>query len=188
MTSSPSIIVRQEKIVDPKRDDLGGQKHKEDTRMQKIRINEDNQATILCRACGRWKATDAGVFCRTYKPLRVSCPCGAIFRVIRELRQTYRKQAYLSGTYWKVGSPYKACPMYVENVSQGGVALHVTSPYDLRINDGLEVTFGLNDQAGSQINEYGYIKYIQNHTVGVQFAADRMQPYRKALGFYLMSA
>ena len=156
--------------------------------MQKIRISKDGQATILCQACGRWKTTDPGVFFQVYKPLRVSCPCGAKFQVIRELRQTYRKQGRLLGSCYKPGSVYKASPVYIENVSQGGVALYVTSLYDLDIHDGLEVSFELDDQAGSQVNEYGYIKYVQNHRVGVQFAINRTQAYRKALGFYLMSA
>jgi hypothetical protein len=123
-----------------------------------------------------------------YKPLRVSCACGAAFQVIRELRQTYRKQACLSGTYCQAEAPYKARQTYIENVSRGGVALHVTSLCDLWLHDGLKVTFELNDPGGSQVNAYGYIRYIQKHTVGVQFAADCMQPYCKALGFYLMSA
>lgn len=63
--------------------------------MQKIRIHKDEQATILCHACGRWKKMDAGVFFRLYRPLRVSCPCGAAFQVIASSdRLTGSKRVY----------------------------------------------------------------------------------------------
>ena len=156
--------------------------------MQKIHINKGNQATILCHTCGRWKTTDPGLFFQVYKPLRVSCPCGEGFQVIRELRQTYRKQAHLPGTCYKPGSVYKSNPVYVENVSHDGISMHITRPYDLQVDDGIEVSFGLDDQAGSQVIEYGYVKYVQDHKVGVQFAMNGAQAYRKALGFYLLSA
>ena len=156
--------------------------------MQTVRINSNHKATISCNACGRWKTTDAGVFLHAYKPLRVSCPCGAAFQVIRELRQTYRKKTRLAGVYLKSGSIYKERQVSVKDVSRGGVALEVTRPHDLCVRDCLEVTFRLDNQTKSQVHEYGCIKHIRNDVIGVQFSADNPYAYRKDLGFYLMSA
>ena len=49
--------------------------------MQKVYVDDTNQATIICPKCGLKKNADVTNFKDTHKSLKAKCRCGEVFRV-----------------------------------------------------------------------------------------------------------
>ena len=144
------------------------------------------------------KAADAGKtqvfapFVVINKPLKVKCRCGAIFDVVRELRKSYRKRAYLQGTYRHASCHEGVDPaervVEIADISQGGLQLRASAFHHIKVDDTLKLSFVLDDDARAKIHKEVQVRHIHNQTIGTQFSPDDAWSYRKELGFYLMPA
>jgi hypothetical protein len=156
--------------------------------MQTIHINDHNAGTILCACCGRWKTQVFSPLLPINRPLKVKCGCGAIFEIMREFRQAYRKPAHLRGTYRREGKKSAERNIQITDLSQGGVRFNANVCHDLDIDDTLSLTFALDDQKQSTICKDVQVKYIHDHIIGTQFSDADACSYRKEIGFYLMAS
>ena len=154
--------------------------------MQTIQIT-NNQGTIICQQCGRWKTHTFASLPPINKPLKVKCRCGSIFDVLPELRQTYRKKTYLPGAYQKDELDYSEYPLQITDLSQNGVKFKTEICHGLNIDDTLNLTFTLNTSPRKQVQKQVKVKHIQDGVIGAQYSPDDMYAYRKDIGFYLMS-
>src|SRR5215470_13234721 len=62
-------------------------------------VNFTDTVTLACEACHRSKMLPAAAVKDLPQPLKVRCPCGALFGVTVIIRSCYRKKTQLPGTY-----------------------------------------------------------------------------------------
>jgi hypothetical protein len=123
--------------------------------------------------------------------VRVQCPCSHRFRIIRELRSTFRKKVRLEGYFAqaahngnKLASGNVWGPMVVQNLSRSGLKFTCANAGLLRIGDRLQVRFNLDNANQTLIKKSVLVKSVYMETVGCQFhGRDR---FDAALGFYFL--
>lgn len=153
--------------------------------MQTVYLNRNHEGTIICKSCGRWKTQMFPPVDAANKPLKVKCRCGAIFDIMREMRKSYRKSAYLQATYRHEEDSDAERVIEIADISQGGIQLRASACHHLKIDDTLNLTFILDDKTQAKIHKEVQVKHIRDRIVGTQFSSDEWA-YRKELGFYLM--
>ena len=154
--------------------------------MQTVYLNQNYEGTIICKSCGRWKTQIFPPADVINKPLKVKCRCGAIFDIVREMRKSYRKSAYLQATYRQEGVSEAERVIEIADISQGGVQLRAGVCHHFKVDDKLNLTFILDDKTRAKIHKEVQVKHIHDRVVGTQFSPDDEWSYRKELGFYLM--
>ena len=150
----------------------------------KIFIDNNNQANVICPACGHSKQFDVTKFRNLNKTLRGRCKCGESFLCTLEFRQYYRKKTKLRGYFTFLGdsSQYE---IFVNNVSRKGICFSIPSVCDIKIGDMLKVTFALDDTNKTVIRKQVEVKTVHDRFIGCRFTDP--QWYDKELGFYLMN-
>jgi hypothetical protein len=149
----------------------------------KAYVNERDEATIRCSACGRKKTANVRQYRDMGKKLKVTCPCEATFLVSFEMRQYYRKPLILSGEYSKDGTDKHARSMLVVDVSLGGVGIRTLHDHDLKVDDIIRVTFELDDGQQSPISRNAIVRKINGRAIGAEFCDNKID---KALAFYVL--
>jgi hypothetical protein len=156
--------------------------------MQTIHINDNNEGTIVCEHCGRWKTQVFSPLLPVNRPLKVKCRCGAIFDIMREFRKAYRKPAHLRGTYRQGSNNRTERNIHIMDLSQGGLRFNTSAYHDLDIDDTLSLSFALDDHKQSKICKDVQVRYIHEDVIGTQFSDADAWSYRKEIGFYLMAS
>ncbi len=146
---------------------------------------------MTCPKCGRQEAVAPTVFEKMGAVLRVNCPCTCSFRIIREMRHTYRKTVRLEGLFAQDVSELNKMavvnvwgPMVVTNISKTGLKFTAEKAGLLRHEDQVHLRFNLDNSANSLIKKSARVKSVQGDTVGCAFlGSDR---YDVTLGFYFL--
>jgi hypothetical protein len=149
----------------------------------KAYVNEKNEATIRCGACGRKKTADVGQYKDAGKKMKVTCPCGAAFLVAFELRRHYRKLVNLMGHFSRDGADANVAAMSIVNVSLAGIGIRTVYDHALQLNDVIRVTFELDDGRKSKISRNAIVRKIDGRTIGAEFCDNKND---SALAFYLL--
>ena len=68
--------------------------------MEKVHVDDNNQATVICPKCKHEKIIDVTEFKDTHKRVKAKCRCGEVFRITLEFRKHKRKKVWLSGEYF----------------------------------------------------------------------------------------
>src|SRR5438093_11964774 len=110
-----------------------------------VYANFTGTLTLACEECHRSKTLQAVDVKDLPQPLKVRCPCGALFGVTVVIRPFYRKKTQLPGTYAKreaqTGHILEQGRMIVEDISRTGLGLRTGCKHNVRVNDVLLVTF-----------------------------------------------
>ncbi len=146
---------------------------------------------MTCPKCGRQEAIAPVVFEKMGAVLRVNCPCNCSFRIIREMRHTYRKAVRLEGLFAQDVSDLNKMavvnvwgPMVVTNISKTGLKFTADKASLLRNGDRVHLRFYLDNSAKTLIKKSAQVKSIQGDTAGCEFlGSDR---YDVTLGFYFL--
>lgn len=146
---------------------------------------------MTCPKCGRQEAVAPEVFEKVGAVLRVECPCHCTFRIIREMRHTFRKTVRLEGLFAQdVNDLNKMAvvniwgPMVVTNISKTGVNFTSDKAGLLRSGDRVHLRFYLDNSSKTLIKKNAQVKSVHGDTVGCQFqGTDR---YDVTLGFYFL--
>ncbi len=146
---------------------------------------------LTCPKCGRQETVAPAVFEKMGAVLRVNCPCQCSFRIIRELRQTYRKAVRLDGLFAQDVSHLNKMavvnvwgPMVVTNISKTGLKFTAEKASLLRQGDRVHLRFYLDNSSKTLIKKPAQVKSIRGDTVGCEFlGSDR---YDVTLGFYFL--
>ena len=67
--------------------------------MDKVYVDENNRALIICPKCGFEKNIDARKFRNTKNMIKGKCKCKEAFQFVIENRKHYRKNVSLAGEY-----------------------------------------------------------------------------------------
>ncbi len=146
---------------------------------------------MTCPKCGRQEAIAPVVFEKMGAVLRVNCPCNCSFRIIREMRHTYRKAVRLEGLFAQDVSDLNKMavvnvwgPMVVTNISKTGLKFTADKASLLRNGDRVHLRFYLDNSAKTLIKKSAQVISIQGDTAGCEFlGSDR---YDVTLGFYFL--
>jgi len=150
--------------------------------MQKVYVDDTNQATIICPKCGLKKNADVTNFKDTHKSLKAKCRCGEVFRVDLEFRKYYRKKVRLHGEYFVQGKDEKG-EINIEDISLGGIRFASLKPHYISRNDTVELKFTLDNPMRTEIQKLIKIKWIIDRNVGAEYIDPKS--LGKDLGFYL---
>jgi hypothetical protein len=168
--------------MDPQRGDDG---------RNPVFAGEDGRFLMTCPECGFQDAVSDRLFEKMGSAVRVQCPCGHRFRIIRELRSAYRKAVRLDGYFAQaLGSGNKLAsgdvwgPMVVQNLSRAGLQFSCGNADLLRRGDRLQVRFNLDNANQTLIKKTVTVKSVHGNTVGCQFHGT--DAYDAALGFYFL--
>jgi hypothetical protein len=172
-------------------------------------VNFTDTVTLTCDACHRSKVLPATTVKDLPQPLKVRCPCGAVFGVTVVIRACYRKPTRLLGTgvtvviracYRKptrllgtyatrdaqTGQLRSGGQMIVENLSHTGLGLRPLAPPIVQINDVLLVTFTLDDPQHTLIQTAVRVRQIADGCIGGEFLDHgAFTTTNRILGFYL---
>jgi len=156
-----------------------------------IYTNLSESITLVCEQCRRSKVLEATVVKDLPQPLKVRCPCGASFGVSIIIRQFYRKQTRLPGTYVKQDpQTHKILEqgrMIVEDISRRGLGFRTLYRHTILVNDELSITFTLDDKQQTNIRKSVRVRRIDDFFIGAEFMDhDAYTDTNRMLGFYLM--
>ncbi len=146
---------------------------------------------LTCPKCGRQETVAPALFEKMGAVLRVNCPCQCSFRIIREMRHTFRKTVRLDGLFAQDVSHLNKMavvnvwgPMVVTNISKTGLSFTAEKASLLHTGDRVHLRFYLDNSSKTLIKKSAQVKSIQGDTVGCEFlGSDR---YDVTLGFYFL--
>ena len=152
--------------------------------VQKVYVNKDDTAALLCPNCGASKTANVAKFKDRRDPLKIRCKCGSTFSVSFEFRRAHRKETNLSGQYCRLSAREHWNSMTVRNISSTGIGFETPRPHGLRKGEEIRVKFTLDDVKHSEIQKDVTVKVSKDKYVGGEFSDPAL--FDKALGFYLM--
>jgi hypothetical protein len=152
---------------------------------------EDGDYQIRCPHCSRQETVGPPVFAKLGAVLKVTCPCGDSFRILRELRHAFRKAVRLDGLFAQNVSDLNKMavvnvwgPMVVTNLSKSGLSFTAEKAGLLKPGDRVHLRFYLDNSSKTLIKKPALVKSVQGDTVGCQFeGTDR---HDVTLGFYFL--
>jgi len=150
--------------------------------MEKVYVDDNYQATIICPKCRLKKNNDVTNFRDTHKRLKAKCQCGEVFRLTLEFRKHHRKKVWLAGEYSIKGKDEKG-EISIEDISLGGIRFASLKPHYISRNDTVELKFTLDNPMRTKIQTPVTVKWIIDHNVGGQFFDPKS--LEKDLGPYL---
>ena len=150
--------------------------------MEKVYVDKNNEAFVICPKCGFEKNVDATSFRNSKNTVTGKCKCSEGFDFILEYRKHHRKEVRLSGEYInpKTGEKGEAI---IRELSLTGIRFESLRPHKLSTDDMLEVRFRLDDPQKSEIRKPARVMWVRDRFVGTSFSEENL--YEKKLGFYL---
>jgi hypothetical protein len=153
-------------------------------------VNVTDTVLLACDTCHRSKALPAATVKDLPQPLKVRCPCGAVFAVTVVIRSCYRKQTRLRGTYatrdGQTGQMRTRGQMIVENLSRTGLGFRPLFPTTVHIDEVLLVAFTLDDPQHTCIEKAVRVRQIADGCIGGEFLDHgTYTETNRILGFYL---
>ena len=136
--------------------------------MEKVYVDDNYQAIIICPKCRLKKNIDVTDFRDTHKRLKAKCQCGEVFRLTLEFRKHHRKKVWLSGEYFIQGKDEKG-EINIEDISLGGIRFASLKPHYISRNDTVELKFTLDNPMRTKIQELVKIIWIIDRNVGARY-------------------
>lgn len=135
---------------------------------QHVLINPQGNVTFSCPECNGTRTAAVISYRDLHAPIGVECNCGAYFDIVISTRQHYRQDVELPGTYTLLGTS-AALSMTVKNLSASGVGFRMTPPFELRVDDELELCFQLDDADRTPFYSLAIVRWVQDGIVGAEF-------------------
>lgn len=156
----------------------------------KVFAHSGKQINITCPECNAMKVLSAEQASNIGGSRKVRCSCGLIFTAFFERRRTHRKATRLSGR-WRLQGEMEYRPMVVLDLSRGGLCFELLADGAgsfkdtgvVRVEDGLEVEFRLDNAKQAVIRGKAAVRYVSGPIVRAEFTAMDGQS-NKDLGFY----
>jgi tRNA U34 2-thiouridine synthase MnmA/TrmU len=150
--------------------------------MEKVYVDENNKAFVICPKCGFEKNVDATNFRNMKNEVKGKCNCSKGFDFTLEYRKHYRKNVMLPGEYVVQKSGEKGEAIF-KKLSLSGIQFESLRPHQISTDDIVGVKFKLDNPLKSEIRRFAKVIWVKNRNVGAQFSETK--DYDKALGFYL---
>jgi hypothetical protein len=150
--------------------------------MEKVYVDKNNEAFVICPKCGFEKNVDAMNFRNAKNKVTGKCKCTEGFDFTLEYRKHYRKNVKLPGEYIVLKNGKKG-EAIVWELSLSGIRFESVKPHQISMDDKLDVKFTLDNKRRSEIRRFAKVIWVKNRYIGVQFTETKF--YEKDLGFYL---
>ena len=151
--------------------------------MNKVYVDDNNQAMIICPNCGFKKIVDAIDYRNTNNMVEGQCKCKAGFQFTLEYRKHYRKNVSLPGEYIVLKGGKKG-EIIIRELSRTGIRFESLWPHKISTNDTLKVTFKLDTPMKSEIRRVFKVIWVSDRMLGANCIEPKL--YEKDLGFYLI--
>ena len=151
--------------------------------MNKVYVDDNNQAMIICPNCGFEKIVDAIDYKNTKYVVDGQCKCRESFQFTLEYRRHYRKDVRLPGEYIVQKSGEKG-EVIIRELSLTGIRFESLRPHKISTKDTLNVTFKLDNPMRSEIRRVFKVIWVGDRMVGAHCIEPKL--YEKDLGFYLI--
>ena len=148
--------------------------------MEKVYVDENNQARVTCPKCGFKKIVDAMNF--RYTKITEKCKCNENFQFIPEYRKQYRRDVRLPGEYIVKGTGEKG-DVIIRDLSLTGIRFESLKPHQISTNDILDVKFRLDNSVRSEIRKLVKVIWVKDRIVAAHYSETKL--FEKDLGFYL---
>lgn len=151
---------------------------------EKIYVNLDNIATILCPICKNIRIVDVSkvISNKNIINIRCKCKCGNVFNSVLERRKNYRKNIKFNGNCYLNNENLKI-PVQITDISRSGIKFEHNTKNVFCIGEELHIDFFLDDPDHSLIVKVVIIRSISNSKIGAEFKSP--EHYDK-LGSYLL--
>lgn len=156
-----------------------------------IFATDDGVYILKCPKCELSETVSVVKFEESGWILRVICPCGCSFRIIREMRKTHRKDVKLEGLFTSREDEFDTLavssgwgPMEVTNISKTGLNFETPQARLLQVGEDIQLRFNLDNNNKSLIKKSAKIKSVRKNSVGCQFQNSDKSDV--TLGFYFL--
>jgi hypothetical protein len=151
---------------------------------ERIYINSENMATIICPVCKKSRNTDVSSLLASKKAININCKCkcGHTFGVTLERRKFYRKEINFNGKCY-LGNDDLKINVIITDISRSGLQFKLNAEHTFQIGDELLIEFNIDDAEKSLISKKIIVKSVTGLKVGAEFKSS--EHYDK-LGSYLM--
>jgi hypothetical protein len=150
--------------------------------MNKVYVDDNDQAMIVCPNCGFEKIVDANDYRITKNMVEGQCKCKERFQFTLEYRKHFRKDVMLPGEYIVQKSGEKG-ELIVRELSMTGIRFETLRPHKMSTNDTLNVTFKLDNPMRSEVRRVFRIIWVSDRRIGANCIEPKL--YEKDLGFYM---
>jgi hypothetical protein len=120
--------------------------------MEKVYVDENSRATIICPKCKIEKNLDVTDFKDSHKRLKAKCKCGEIFRITLEFRKHPRKNVLFAGEYFVQEKDEKR-DILIKDISMTGINFTTIRPHNFSIDDIVELKFTLDNSMRTRVQE-----------------------------------
>ena len=155
---------------------FGSDKNPSGQERKPVFAGEDGKFVMTCPRCGFQDTVSAKLFEVMGSAVRAQCPCGRRFRIIRELRRSFRKNVRLEGYFAQaLDNGNKLSPgevwgsMVVRDLSRSGLKFTCHNAGRLRPGDRLQVRFNLDNANQSLIKKSVIVKSVPDEAAGCPF-------------------
>ena len=138
--------------------------------MKKVYVNPKQRVSITCDHCGSTYTDKVPMHIRGNTLVKARCRCGHDMDVVFEFRQAYRKPTSLYGQLQKPAIKTGRQAAQVQDLSRGGLRFSTREWHSIHHGDVFMLAFTLDDPKRSQIDKQIIVKYVQQQTIGAQFA------------------
>ena len=138
--------------------------------------------TLVCGKCGAVRTERAEQYRNVRGPVEIQCPCGNVYPVEIELRQSYRKETRLEGIYTLPSGAWGK--IVVKNISRQGCGFETLPGNPLPPAEEIKIKFQLDDTRNSPIIKRVLVRCRRRNYVGGEFL-DPPGSFDPDLGFYL---
>jgi hypothetical protein len=150
--------------------------------MEKVYVDKNNQARVICPECGFKKNVDAMNFRDTKSMVKGKCKCSEGFDFTLEYRKHYRKNVKLPGEYI-VQKSGEIGEVIIRELSLTGIRFETMKPHQISTDDILDMKFKLDNPLRSEIRKLAKVIWVDNRNVGAQFNETKL--FETDLSFYM---
>jgi hypothetical protein len=150
--------------------------------MNKVYVDENNRALIICPKCGFEKNVDAMKYRNPTNIVTGKCKCKETFQFSIEYRKHHRKKVRLSGEYI-IQQNRERGEVIIRELSLTGIRFEIMRPHQISTGDILEMKFVLDNPLRSEISKLVKVIWVKDRIIGANFSEKEL--YAQVLGFYL---
>jgi len=150
--------------------------------MNKVYVDENNRALIICPKCGFEKNVDAMKYRNPTNIVTGKCKCKETFQFSIEYRKHHRKKVRLSGEYI-IQQNKERGEVIIRELSLTGIRFESMRPHQISTGDILEMKFVLDNPLRSEISKLVKVIWVKDRIIGANFSEKEL--YAQFLGFYL---
>ena len=136
---------------------------------QKVFVNRDGSACIVCPNCGASKTIDFSRLETRADRFRVRCYCRSVFCVSCERRRSDRKETYFEGHYVTLSEQNDWNKIVVKDLSHLGVGFTTVSSHKLKAGEDIRITLTTVDASFPDVRKDATVRFVSQGQLGCEF-------------------